>query len=231
MPLDDAADAQALLTAEGLDIRQLTALLRRPGDRGTDGMLRGVLQRPGEPQQFTCVGTSGRHHIHQRHDPRGDGAGLVQHDGIDPARRLEDLRTLDQDSQLGSPSGAHHQRGRSGQAQRAGAGNDEDRHSSGESRIRAIAEAEPETKRGSGQQDHDGDEDRRDPVRKSLYGSLARLRVLHEPRHLRELGVRTHSCGCDDQSPSGIDSGADDAVAHGDLNGNRFTGEHAGVHS
>ena len=45
------------------------------------------------------------------HVPGGDGAGLVEHDGVDPAGGLEDLRALDEDAELRAAAGADEQRG------------------------------------------------------------------------------------------------------------------------
>ena len=52
----------------------------------------------------------------------GDGAGLVQHDGVEFVRGLQRLGRADQDARAGALAGADHDGQRGGQAQRAGAG-------------------------------------------------------------------------------------------------------------
>ena len=61
-------------------------------------------------------------HLH----PAGrDRAGLVEHDRVDAARRLEHLGALDQDAELGAAAGADEQRRRRGESERARAGDDQ----------------------------------------------------------------------------------------------------------
>ena len=122
---------------------------RAGGDGPGDRVLGGVLERAGEPE-------------HARPRPRpaprrrparvicagGDGAGLVEHDGVDPAGGLEHLGALDQDAELGAAAGADHQRGRRGQPEGARAGDDQHRDRGGERRSRLRAGAEPEPERG-----------------------------------------------------------------------------------
>ena len=64
--------------------------------------------------------------------PGGHGAGLVEHDRVDAARGLEDLRALDQQPELGAAAGADEQRGRRGEPERARAGDDQHRDGGGE---------------------------------------------------------------------------------------------------
>ena len=60
-----------------------------------------------------------------RHPAGRDGAGLVQHDGVDTTRRLQHLRSLDQHPQLSAAAGADQDRRRRGQTQRTRAGDDQ----------------------------------------------------------------------------------------------------------
>ena len=57
----------------------------------------------------------------------GDGAGLVQHDGVELVRGLQGLGRADQDAGLGALAGADHDRQGGGQAERARAGDDQHR--------------------------------------------------------------------------------------------------------
>ena len=87
--------------------------------------------------------------LDERHAPARDRAGLVEHDRVDAARRLEHLRALDQDAELRAAAGADEQRGRRGEAERARAGDDQhgDRGGEGERgaarRRRARSRASP----------------------------------------------------------------------------------------
>ena len=62
----------------------------------------------------------------------GDRAGLVEHDRVDRARGLEDLRALDQQAELRAAAGADEQRGRRGEPERARAGDDQHGDGGGE---------------------------------------------------------------------------------------------------
>ena len=68
--------------------------------------------------------------------PRRHGAGLVEHDGVDAAGRLEDLGTLDEDAELRAATGADEQRGRCREPERARAGDDQHRDRGAERRGR-----------------------------------------------------------------------------------------------
>ena len=113
----------------------------------------------------------------QRHPAGGDRAGLVEHDRVDPARGLEDLRALDQQPELRAAAGADQQRGRRGEPERARAGDDQHRDGGGEGERRALAGAEPEAERRDGERDDDRDEDAGDAVGEPLDRRLAGLRV------------------------------------------------------
>ena len=98
------------------------------GDGPGDGVLGGVLDRAGQGQGLLDGGARQRHDVDQRHLAGGDRAGLVEHDGVDPPGGLQDLRALDEDAELGAPAGADQQGGGRGQAEGAGAGDDQHGH-------------------------------------------------------------------------------------------------------
>ena len=124
-----------------------------------------------EPARSSAVAGAhalGRDHVDQRHAAGGDRAGLVEHDRVDPAGRLQHLGALDEDAELGAPARADHEGGRRGQAQGARAGDDQDRHRGGERGGGAVggSRRDPEPEGGGGQGDDDGDEHRRTPGRR-----------------------------------------------------------------
>ena len=74
----------------------------------------------GQPQQFVLGRTGGRR---DGRDPRlaaRDGAGLIEHHGIDAVRHFERFAAFDQDAALGAAARSHHDGHGRGQPQRAG---------------------------------------------------------------------------------------------------------------
>ena len=108
-----------------------------------------------------------------------------------------------------------------GQAEGAGAGDDQHGDCGGERCGGAFAGAEPVAEGGDGEGDDDGDEDAGDAVGEALDGGLAVLGVGDEPGHLGELGVGADAGGSDDEASAGVDGGTGDGVAGGDLDGGR----------
>ncbi len=217
--LDDTFHTQAVVRPEVLHRRDVGG---RADDGLRDRVLRGVLDGGGEAQQLRVTGG-------HAHAPGGDRAGLVEHDRVDTAGGLEDLRPLDEQAELGAAAGADQQRRRRGQAERARAGDDQDGDGRGEGERRALPRPQPEAERRDGERDDDGDEDARDAVGEPLHGGLAGLRVLDELRDLRERGVGPDLRGADDQPAAGVDGGARDLGARRDLDGDGLAREHAHV--
>ena len=89
--------------------------------------------------------------------------------------------------------------------------------------------SEPEAEGGDRQQDHDGDEHRGHPVGEPLDGGLAVLGVGDEPGDLGQGGVGADAGGADDDAAAGVDGGAGDVVAGGDLDRDALAGEQGGV--
>ena len=77
----------------------------------------------------------------------GDRAGLVEHDGVDLARRLQHLRALDQQAELSAAAGADQQRRRRRQAEGARAGDDQHGHGRGEGEGRCPRRPRPRSRR------------------------------------------------------------------------------------
>ena len=225
-PVDDALHAEPFEVVERLHGREgPDAVAGAGGDGLGDRMLGGVLEGTGEPQDLVDVDTVGRDHLDQRHAAGGDGPGLVQHDGVDLAGRLEDLRALDEDAELRTAAGADEQRGGGGEAEGAGAGDDEDGDGGGERGGGRLAGAEPEPEGPDRQGDDDGDEHGGDLVGEPLDGCLAVLGVGHEPGDLGQRGVGADTGGPHDEATAGVDGGAGDRVAGADLDRDGLAGE------
>src|SRR5206468_4122126 len=159
VPLDHACDAEALVVGERLDGRERIVPERGIGDRAGDRMLGGVLDRPDQAQRVGALHTRGGDHVDERQLALGDGAGLVEDDRVDAPRRLEHLRALDQEPELGAATGADEERRRGGQPQRARAGNDQHGDGGGEGEGQAGAAPVPVPEGADGERDHDRDED------------------------------------------------------------------------
>ncbi len=147
------------------------------------------------------------------HPPARDGAGLVEHDRVDAAGRLQHLRALDQQPELGAAAGADEQGGRRREPERAGAGDDQHRDGGGEGEGRRLAGAEPEAERRDRDRDHDRHEDAGDAVGEPLHRRLAGLRVADEAGDLRQRRVGADLRRAHDEAAAGVDGRARDLVA------------------
>ena len=114
--------------AERLDRgqRRRISLARRRGDGARDRVLGGVLERArraaaARARSTPSAATTSRSRIR----PVVTRAGLVEHDRVDAAGRLEHLGPLDQDAELRAAARADEQRRRRREAERARAGDDQ----------------------------------------------------------------------------------------------------------
>ena len=171
-----------------------------PGDvdgaargRGDDGqgdrVLAAGLDGGGGAQRLVLGQPAGGRDVDEGHLAGGDGAGLVEHDGVDAPGVLEHVGALDQDAEARAATGAHQQRGRGGEAERAGAGDDE--HGDGDlERAGRLAGGDPPPGEGQrGEHEHDGHEHGRHPVGEALHGRLGGLGALDEPGDAGQRGV------------------------------------------
>ena len=142
----------------------------------------------------------------RRHAPARDGAGLVEHDRVDAARRLEHLGPLDQDAELRAAAGADEQRRRRREPERAGAGDDQHRDGGRQrERRRSRRRASQTPSVASGERDHDGHEDRRDPVGEPLHRRPCPSgpRVTRRPICASAVSAPT-LVGADHEPPAGV---------------------------
>src|SRR6185437_3906411 len=199
------------------------------GDGGGDRVLGGLLDRAGVAEQVRTADPGADAHGGDRHPAGGDRAGLVQHHGVDGTGGLERLVALDEDAHPGTAPGRHDQGGRGGQAQRAGAGDDQHGQRGADRVAGGTAGHEPadERERGAGQ--HGRDEHGADPVGQPLDAGLARLGLLDQLEHVGELGVGADAFGPDDQAAGQHDGAAGDRVAGGGVDRDRLAGHHAAV--
>ena len=177
--------------AKSVDAGQRPTPSRPPAAmRPAERVLGGVLDRAGQPQRVVGRTPSAVTTSTQRHPAGGDGAGLVQHDRVDAAGRLQHLgprirmpswapRPVPTISAVGVASPSAH-----GQAMISTAtaavnaavgGRTAERASRPASRARARSR--PGTKTAG------------HPVGQPLHGGLAGLGLLDQPGDLRERGV------------------------------------------
>ena len=145
----------------------------------------------------------------------GDGAGLVEDDGGEPVRGLERFAVADEDAELGGAAGADHDGGRGGQAECAGAGDDQDGDggADGQGHVGGVGAEEGPAGEGAGRdEEHDGHEDGRDLVGQCLHRDLRGLGVLDQGDDLGERGVRADGGRLEDEGAGAVQGGADDRV-------------------
>ena len=201
------------------------------GDGLGDRVLGGVLQRADEPQRLVAVDAVGDRDLDEAHLAGGDGAGLVEHDGVDAAGGLEDLGALDEQAELGAAAGADHQRRRASRGPSA-QGQAMMRTATAAVNAKLALSPVPSQKPSvaTDRSDDDRHEDARDAVGEALDRRLAGLGVLDQPGDLRQRGVGADLGGADDQAAAGVDGRAGDLRARRDLDRDRLAGEHAHVH-
>ena len=228
--VDDAVHAEALDVGEALDRGQRAETLSGAGGDGVgDGVLGGVLECAGEAERVGGVGAVDGDDVDECHAAGGDGAGLVEDDGVDLAGRLEDLGSLDEDPELGAAAGADEECGGCGESEGAGAGDDQHGDRGGERGGGRLAGAEPEAEGADGESDDDRHEHGRDLVGEALHRGFAVLGVGDESGDLGQGGVGADPGGAHDESSAGVDGGSGDGVAGGDFDGHRFAGQQRGV--
>ena len=156
----------------------------------------------------------------------GDRAGLVEHDGVEPAAVLEHLGALDDDAQLCSPTGSDEDGQRGGESQSAGAGDDQHRDRGGECVGCGVCQDQPTEQRHQSNSDSDGHEHGRHAVGEPLDLGTAALRLVDKADDLRQGSVGTDPRGLDQQRAVGVDSGTNDFVAGSHLDRHRLAGDH-----
>ncbi len=121
--VDHAGDALAGMRLEIDRNDNGHAARRRARDDGAgERMLAGALQAGGDREQGSRVDRADRDHVDQAWPAFGQGAGLVDHQRIDPLHQLQRLGVADQHAGLRATPGADHDRHRGREPERAGTG-------------------------------------------------------------------------------------------------------------
>ena len=204
---------------------------------GDDGLcewvLRGLLGRRDEPEQFVGIDSRGGDHLGEGRLTAGDGAGLVEHDGVDLVCGLERLRRADQDAVLGAFARRHHDREGGGETERARTGDDQhcNRGDQCQRERGRGPDDEPGHERRDRDEHHGRHEVRRDLVGEALDRCLRSLRLLDEADDLGEHGVGPDLGGLEPERSGLVDRGADDGVAGVLGDRDRLAGHHRLVQS
>ncbi|MND93624.1 hypothetical protein D3C80_858160 [compost metagenome] len=144
----------------------------------------------------------------------GEGAGLVDDQRVDLAEVLDSTGVSEEHATAGSLPGSDHDRHGSGQAERAGAGNDQDRDriDQAEDPARLRSEKPPAEEGDQRDQNHPHDEIAGHGVRHPLHRGF---RALSPRDHLHDL--REHCLGADllrryHKAAVGIQRGTDECI-------------------
>ena len=127
-------------------------------------------------------------------------------------------------------AGAHHDGGGRGQAQRAGAGDDQDGDKDGE-REGLVPRAQiPGDACDEGDHKHGGHKDAGYLVGQFGDGRLAALGFLHQANDLRQRRIIAHLLRPHAEGAGGVDGGGIHAVTRVFINGHAFAGQHGLIH-
>ena len=189
-------------------------------------MLARSFERTGQTENVGPCRAVEQSDFDEHHLPGRDGARLVEDDGADAPRLLEDFGTLDQDAELRSASGSDHQRRRRRQTECARARDDQHGDCRGEGIANVPCDRKPADEGAEGNDQHDRDEHSRDAVDQTLDRRLARLSLRDEPGDLGQRGLRTDLRRADDESAVRVDRRPRNRLAGLDLDRHRFPGEH-----
>ncbi len=121
-------------------------------------MLALLLKRVGKRHEPAFGNTLGGKNIGDLRLAGCDGAGFVKHHDVDLAGTLQRLRGLEKNTVLCAHSIADHDGDRSREAERAGAGDDENRDCPLQGIRHIVAEQHPDDKNKCGDSDDGGDE-------------------------------------------------------------------------
>lgn len=161
-----------------------------------------------------CLLRAGRRHGRDTDDlsrSLGEGAGLVEDDGVCFREALDDTTTSNQDSEgRGSPASDHH-RHRRREPHRAGTGNEDDGEAAQHGQTDTAVDP-PCEERDEGDEQHDRDEARTDLVGERLYRRTFRLGFLDDPLQPRKLRLGGEGAHTEHERAAEVDRASDDHV-------------------
>ena len=191
-------------------------------------MLAAAFETGRGPQDLPLIPARCRVDRDQARLPLGERAGLVHNERIHLSHHLDRLGVLEQHAGSRAFASGHHDRQWRREPQRARAGDDQHRHrcDQGIGHARLWPDEHPDSERDDGDKN-----DRRDEVSGDDVGQLLNRRTapLRLGDHLYDLGEQC--LGADllcahGQGAGPVDGRADDLVAGGLLDRDRFAGDH-----
>ena len=198
---------------------------------GGQRVLRGPLQTGGQDEQPLLVHVLAAEDVGDHRPALGEGAGLVQHHGVDGVQSLQSLGGFDQDAVLRPLACPHHDGYGGGQAQGAGAGDDQDCHPGGEGPGDVIAAGHEPDQGGDGGDGHDHwDKDSGHFVGQLGDGGLGGGSLLHQTDHLGQGGVLAHPAGLKGEGAGAVDGGGGHRVPGALVHRDGLTGEGGLIH-
>ena len=138
-----------------------------PGDR----MLGAGFDCGGRGQHHLGAEIPGGEDVDNLHAALGERSGLVENSDIHASGLLQHLAALDDDAELGAASGPDHDRSGCGEAERAGAGDDEHGDCGAEHVVRVMTGDGPARECEHGDAEHDRHEHTGDSIGEALDGS------------------------------------------------------------
>ena len=204
-------------------------------DRSGEGVFAACLGGGGEAQHLglgqlgACSQRRENNHIGDSGFAFRKGAGLVEHHGGELHRPLEVLGAADEDACLRALADPDHERGRGGDPERAGTGNDQHRDE-GKDRLGQVPSHGPADEAGQRDEDDGGHEIGGNPVSDPLDLGRGRLGLLHQGDDLVERRLCPDPGRPELERTSGVEGAADYCVARALLDGDALTGQQLLVH-
>ena len=157
-------------------------------------------------------------------------AGFVERHHLHAVRHFQRLGVFDEDAMTGCGTGARHDGGGRGQAQRTGAGDDQHGHRADQCHFATQARPPPTQAGQQGDEQHGGHEHRRDAIDHALDGRLDGLRLDHTADDVRQHGLATDGGDAHQQARLGVDGAACERGARGLAHGQGLASQQGFVH-
>ena len=194
-------------------------------DRACQRVLAAQLQPGGHAEQEFFRHIAGADDPDNARLAGGDGAGLVQQDGVGVAGGLKAGGCFEQDAVFGTHTAADHDSYRRGQPQCAGAADDQHADAARQRKGEGLAEQQPDQKGGRCNADDGGHKDAGNLVGSLGQRGLGGGGIPHKADDLRQGGVLPDTLGPAGQCAVLVDGGGADRGAGELVHWHTLTGE------
>ena len=192
-------------------------------------MFAGTLGRGGHPDQFvdTQLAAGSGADKSQNRLATGQGAGLVEDEGVDLGETFKGSGTLDDDTLSSQPGHSRHDRAGSRQDQRAGAGDDQDSECRQVSRFpgSGLAKESPAQQCQQRGQQYRGQKQTCQSIGGPFDRSLPLGCLGHQRNHLSQLRLVTDLASRDHQGAKLVECSGENGIAGFLVNRQAFTGQ------